>query len=541
MRENVHALMEGLLCSLFGSSSGVAHFIARLDEGSELTRCLPNAENAPLGRYCHELIQELIRRDSLKAFFEPLMEAFPGRLRDLRVMQQQICHVPVGSWLANDMGSEYAREQLTWLQPIVSMANHAALELCVSAPPSAYVRDVFVECWPTRDVLAEWTALKVIRLGFLAECAVLLGCHLQTVELGLRDRRDELLKDIFPEKFVMLVPSKQPKSLAAKPAGLASPSAARPNIHERDLGAITVKEVLVNGLVGSVAFVVGQPVSRVEARLRDAHGKQHVRNLFWDQWPGEETFGDYTIAQVLQHRLLGTITAITGLPFADVQRHVVKLREHAEVDRILVRNVLHACWPTTSREMRADDGVREFDLEVVTVGELARVGVARGDLIDMVAQITGIKRDSEIEKRLLSASAETRLRDVFPNKWPTWDGWMRLTATTVLKHGLVTSVARRLELDPRYVFTKLQAVHGNSQIGTIFEYVQPESAGVQRLGELTLADVDRRELRDVLTDVLVQRGLLQKKGVTQRFNSNHGHSLVRNVFRAVPRDEWPLV
>jgi len=65
--------------------------------------------------------------------------------------------------------------------------------------------------------------------------------------------------------------------------------------------------------------------------------------------------------------------------------------------------------------------------------------------------------------------------------------------------------------------------------------------GQEPLGDLTLAEVDRRELRPKLTAFLSARGIMQKKGVSQRFNNNHGSSLVRNVWPRIPREDWPLV
>lgn len=131
-------------------------------------------------------------------------------------------------------------------------------------------------------------------------------------------------------------------------------------------------------VVQRIAEITGLPTSEVDDTLNSAHGVTHVRNLFRDHWPwSAQKLGVYNVTFARDHGLHEEIMRVTS-----GTAHLVSKRLNASHGRQLLRNLFWDYWPAEEPPPPPDvveDTVLEEgpsdtvpappdDLESVTVG-----------------------------------------------------------------------------------------------------------------------------------------------------------------------------
>jgi ATP-dependent helicase IRC3 len=104
-------------------------------------------------------------------------------------------------------------------------------------------------------------------------------------------------------------------------------------------GESSVAEVRGAGLEGEIAEVTGLAIATVRAKLRDAHGRTKLRNVFV-QWPDRAgELACWTAAFARERDAAAEIAAITGLGVRAVRQRLQDIRGNT-----LVQNVFAAEW-----------------------------------------------------------------------------------------------------------------------------------------------------------------------------------------------------
>ncbi len=541
---------ERLLDSLFGNPDEVRAFVVtRLEHGLDLAAQLPGP-NVPTQQYLVRLCEHLFQRGELTwtHFFGALATNFPNRAADIRVVAHQVERRALGGWLARDLESKYAREAVENFTRILGITGPELYEHAIKSEPGATIRTTFADRWPTREELADWTLDKIRGLKFAADCAELLDMPRVAFEAGIADGQGHIiLRKAFPGKFPQPPSTSAPASLAPSPAPIAPVPGAKPAVSptsalstlDRDIGSLTAKEARQRDLAPTIAFMIGANPVHVEKTLAGVHGRNYIRNLFWDDWPEDDRIGDMSVAEARRHHILGTIASITGLGFMHVRDRIQGLgTAPADLERPL-RTVFANEWPVYESENDdSDSTIPDLDYEKMTVDEAIN-SLHEEDIRDAIGYLTNT-RAKQVAAALSAAPRTFRVRDVFATSWPSQDDWMQMSVSSLRRYALQTTLARRFGWPIEALKSSLADEHGNTLLGKLVHVRTPNATKIS-LGDLTLAEVDRRDLRERLTLFLVDKGYLQQKGVTRRFNSNNGNARVRNVFSEVEADEWPEV
>src|SRR5688572_17244834 len=94
-------------------------------------------------------------------------------------------------------------------------------------------------------------------------------------------------------------------------------------------------------VIAAVAAVTGLPSEEVAKTVATARGATQVRNLFRSSWPmTAAAMGGRNVAFVREYDLRDEVQAITG-----ATRHLVTKRLNASHGRQLVRNLFWDWWP----------------------------------------------------------------------------------------------------------------------------------------------------------------------------------------------------
>lgn len=530
---------ERLLGSLFTSTTDVQVFVkTRLQHGHDLCLKLPGAGSS-LQHYLHHLVEQLSMHGELNGpcFFSRLQLAYPGRIKDIRVVTNQVERLALGRWLARDLDSKFADGHLKTFTAVLAITKHALLERCLHAGPTESVREVFQDRWPTREELSEWTTEKLRDLNFVADGAELLAMPLVAFEAGLDDEDGTvLLRQVFPDKFPV-TPKAAPSTSVPTPA----PNTVTSSPLDRDLGSLTAKEARLRGLATTIAYIVDVPVNQVEKTLASVHGRNYIRNLFWNHWPEDDRFGDFSIAEVHRHHLVGTIAAILGLSATQVQDHLKALGSGPDVLATPLRTAFRDKWPVFESDPEIQDAeMPELDYESLSVGDA--VGSRnRDDIFAAIAYLTDTTRAKRVAEALAVAPPTFRVKDVFAERWPTSERWLQFSVSAARRYALAPTLAKRFGVPVDVLRERLREEHGNTLLSRISQARTQGSTSKVSLGELTLAEVDRRGLRTRLTKFLDKQGVLQQRGVTRRFNQYQGNARVRNVFNEIDHSAWPEV
>lgn len=530
-----------LLITLFTSATALRNFVvSHIEGGHDIVTSMPSAEHSPLQAYAQELISQLVQRGQLDGahFFDRLRVVYPNRAKDIRSVAYQVERRALGSWLAQDMSSEFARADVGKLAFVLGVSTSSVLERCIPAEPTVRIQTLFVDRWPTREELGDWTIDKANELNFVADCADLLGTPLQAFEVGTSEHvGSKTLRQAFPTKFVATT---LPPSPVPSPVPIA-PRLSGDSSLDRDLGSLTAKEARQRGLAPAIAHVIGADQGEVERLMTNAHGRNYIRNLFWDHWPEDDRFGDFTVAEVKKHHLLGTIAAILGCSYRDTVDRICNLGSSPDVLSTPLRAALRDIWPVFEDDEDAPIlEVSDFHLERISAGDVLNSSY-RDDFIETIAFVTRIRRTSSIMKLLAAFPPKTLVAQVLADRWPSSEEWLELSVSNVRRYALVATIANRFGLDTEVLRQRLEDEHGNTLLSRVIRVSRGPGEDSVSLGDLTLADVDRRELRGTLIAFLEGHGVLQQRGVTRRFNSTKGNALVRNVFNEVDRKDWPDV
>ena len=108
-------------------------------------------------------------------------------------------------------------------------------------------------------------------------------------------------------------------------------------------GQFSVADVRGQGYEDEIAEVTGLAAATVRAKLRDAHGRTKLRNLFW-QWPERaDEIGRWTVAFAKEREAYDEIADIVTLSVDAVRRRLAEARGN-----MLVQNLFER-WPSINR------------------------------------------------------------------------------------------------------------------------------------------------------------------------------------------------
>jgi hypothetical protein len=240
-------------------------------------------------------------------------------------------------------------------------------EILSSSAGNTLLRNAFQEDWP-----ANWTATSVLNDDGRLEAV----CRLVEMESAVVVRRLDRChgKTMVRTVFARLIAKLDGASDAPDPDAL---------------GEMSVTDAREEGVVDDVVMITGLLATTVEARLRNAHGRTLIKNLFDARWPAD--------GEAWQAENSGT-----------------EAEEPEEGDQDGEPDDQEA----ESEEDDASAGYADRDID--GLGGLT-VATARGaEFVEQISKVTGLMT-STVARKMGDAHGKTLVRNLFLNRWPVDD------------------------------------------------------------------------------------------------------------------------
>jgi len=142
------------------------------------------------------------------------------------------------------------------------------------------------------------------------------------------------------------------------------------------LGEMTSAAARADNRGAEIAEVTGLSEATVRRRLKDAHGKTLVRNVFEGRWPSDnagdemdaDALGEMTAAAARAGDREAQIANVTGLVEGLVRRRLEEAHGNT-----LVRNVFAERWPSGDEDDDRDRYERDYNVRVIPYVDHAEV------------------------------------------------------------------------------------------------------------------------------------------------------------------------
>jgi len=311
------------------------------------------------------------------------------------------------------------------------------------------------------------------------------------------------------------------------------------------LGVTTTAAARSDKREAAIAEVTGLSEATVRRRLKGAHGKTLVRNVFEGRWPSDDegdemrvaALGEMTAGAAWTGDREAKIAEVTGLSEAMVHRRLDEAHGNT-----LVRNLFEERWPSSEEE--GDD----VEIDVDALGEMTAAAAWTGDCEAKVAEVTGLS-EATVHRRLEEAHGNMLVRNLFEERWPSGeeegdddeidvDALGGMTAATARAGEREAKIAGVTGLSEATVRRRLEEAYGNTRVCNVFEERWPsgeeesdDEVDIATLGEMTSSAA---RAGGCAADIASVTGLGEAT-VRRRLVEAHGKRLVRNVFEG----RWP--
>ena len=237
----------------------------------------------------------------------------------------------VGDVLVDDLGALLAGHAGCFIRPIsrTTGMSEDVVRHQLQRAPEKRVQEVFSSVWPSDEALGDYTVAQIRRWQLTGAVARFVGRPYSEVELRLADEFGQTkVRTVFAERW-QRADDVEETERREDATGTTE-----------DIESVTAAFVRRRGLAGLIAEITGRPVTWVEHRLGEMHGKTYVMRAFRDHWPDDSDLGTYTAAKCLRLGLAARLARTLDRSPGYVQRRLSAASSDANL-----RTLFSADWP----------------------------------------------------------------------------------------------------------------------------------------------------------------------------------------------------
>lgn len=238
-----------------------------------------------------------------------------------------------GDTLVDDLGALLAAHAAGFVRPIsrvTGMSEDVVLHHLERAPQKR-VQDIFRAVWPSDEALGDFTVAQIRRWQLTGAVARFVGRPYSEVEARLAEEFGQTkVRTVFAERWRR---EDEAEDTEAREDATATATT-------EDIESMTIAFVRRRGLAGLISEITGRPVTWVQQRLGEMHGKTYVMRAFRDHWPDDADLGSCTAERCLRLGLAARLARTIDRSPAFVQKRL----SAASADTDL-RTMFGADWP----------------------------------------------------------------------------------------------------------------------------------------------------------------------------------------------------
>lgn len=323
------------------------------------------------------------------------------------------------------------------------------------------VRALFADAWPTDEEIGDMRADTVLRLGLESAVAQIVGWAVPTVRESLRGAEEGISVRIALE-------SAWPEFLSGE-SQVPETTYPTDTLFVQRFGRTTTATARRHGeAVNAIALITGLDLKVVIRRLAKAHGKTRIERVFEAEWPSDDMLGEYTVAQIRNLGLVGTVAEILGASAQAIDHELNQVFGQKKL-----RSIYPEVWgnisepePVSRESTRIDVG--DSDLGYLTVSEARRM-----QLENILTELTKLSAKA-VDAVLTHTHGRTHLRKAFEQVWPSDDEIGNLRVTVALRLSLCGTISRITGISADMTRNRLKGIHGKNQVRTCFSKEWPQ-------------------------------------------------------------------